>query len=57
MSENITETSFNHYSGWIKRKGNRQGLWHKRFLTIKEQTMYIFFIFLTSVYFQKMKNV
>ena len=21
-------------SGWVKRKGNRQGLWHKRFLTI-----------------------
>jgi hypothetical protein len=39
-------------SGLVKKKGTRQGLWHKRFLTITGTRLH--FGFLISEFFQRM---
>lgn len=31
------------YSGWLKKKGTNQGLWHKRFVYISQTSLFFFF--------------
>ena len=35
------------YSGWLKKKGTNQGLWHKRFVYISQTSLFFFFLNLT----------
>lgn len=36
------------YSGWLKKKGSKQGLWHKRFAYISKNNLYVFLFFITN---------
>lgn len=43
METNDLKPDILDYSGWLKKKGTNQGLWHKRFAYISKTSLFFFF--------------
>ena len=48
MEANDLKPDILDYSGWLKKKGTNQGLWHKRFVYISKTSLFFFF-FLSNI--------
>ena len=42
MEQEASPVNSMEYSGWLKKKGSKQGLWHKRFAHLSGNKLYVF---------------